>query len=111
MNEIKHRKGIVKYRQDLAGLIEETDSGYRFTYEDEFIKKGIAISFSLPIKNKVHESEELFSFFEGLLPEGWYLGIVIKSMKIDRNDKFGVLLATCKDTIGAVSVEEENETV
>lgn len=111
MGGIKHRKGIVKYKQELAGVIEETDSGYRFTYEDEFLKKSLAISFSLPITNKIHESKELFSFFEGLLPEGWYLGIVTKNMKIDRNDKFGVLLATCKDTIGAVSVEEENETL
>ena len=111
MNGIKRRKGIVKYKQDIAGVIEEIDNGYRFTYEDEFMKKGIAISFSLPIKNRVYENEELFSFFEGLLPEGWYLEIVTKNMKIDRNDKFGVLLATCKDTIGAVSVEEDNETL
>ena len=61
---------------------------------------------SLPKEEKVFESETLFSFFLGLLPEGWYLNIVSKVMKIDEGDKFSILLATCQDTIGAVTIKE-----
>ena len=106
MKEDRYRKGIIKYKGEKAGIIEETENGYRFTYDDVFLKQGISISVSLPAKQKTHESEDLFPFFEGLLPEGWYLDIVRKTMKIDKNNKFDLLLSTCGDTIGAVSVEE-----
>jgi serine/threonine-protein kinase HipA len=42
----------------------------------------------------------------GLLPEGWYLDLASKKLKIDKDDKFGLLLATCKDTVGAVSIRQ-----
>ena len=59
----KMRKGIVKYKDTIAGIIEETDNGFRFTYDDDFLKRGIAISFSISAKQKIHESKELFIFF------------------------------------------------
>lgn len=106
MQKNKLRHGIVLYNTELAGIIEETEKGYRFTYDESFIKKNRVISSSLPVKNKTFESTELFSFFVGLLPEGWYLDIVSATLKIDKNDAFGLLLATCKDTIGAVSIKD-----
>jgi serine/threonine-protein kinase HipA len=99
------RKARVLYKDLFAGVIEETEFGYRFTYAVEFIAKGIPISFTLPLRSEPYESKTLFSFFSGLLPEGWYMDLVTSKLKIDKNDKFGVLLATCRDTIGAVSVE------
>ncbi len=48
----------------------------------------------------------LFSFFAGLVPEGWYLRIVSQTLKVDPTDTFGLLLRTCGDCIGAVSVRE-----
>ena len=64
---------------------------------------------SFPLASKKFESKTLFPFFEGLLPEGWLLGITSKALKIDENDKFELLLHVGKDTIGAVSViAEEN---
>ncbi|WP_369806617.1 HipA N-terminal domain-containing protein [Lacinutrix sp. Bg11-31] len=43
-------------------------------------------------------------FFEGLIPEGWLLGIASKSWKINKNDKMGLLLTCCQNCIGAVSI-------
>jgi len=46
----------------------------------------------------------LFAFFEGLIPEGWLLDIAVTTWKINKNDRMGLLLACCRDCIGAVSV-------
>ena len=101
----KNRKAMVLYENDTAGIIEETDKAYRFTYNNDFANKGKSISASLPSNQLVYESPQLFPFFKGLLPEGWYLDIVLKKLKIDDNDDFGLLLATCEDLPGAVSIK------
>jgi serine/threonine-protein kinase HipA len=106
MKENKLRTAIVKYKNINAGILEETIAGYRFTYNDDFLNLKKTISLSLPINKKIHESDQLFSFFIGLLPEGWYLDLVSQTLKIDKKDNFGLLLITCKDTIGAVTIEE-----
>lgn len=49
----------------------------------------------------------LFQFFDGLIPEGWLLGVVSRNWKIDTKDRFGLLLVACKDGIGNVSIREE----
>ncbi|MGC9367850.1 MAG: HipA N-terminal domain-containing protein [bacterium] len=106
MNGNNFRKAQVFYDDKLAGIIEEIDEGYRFTYNDEFLKKKISISLSLPHKEKIHQSKELFPFFEGLIAEGWFLKVICSTLKVDENDKFGILIKSCSDCIGAVSVKE-----
>ena len=101
------RKGQVFFNQDLAGYIGETKNGYLFEYDKEFLKKNIPVSLSLPLREEPYESQELFTFFKGLLPEGWYLDIVTATQKVDREDLFGILLCTTSgDTIGAVTVRK-----
>ena len=106
MQNNNFRRAMVLYNNEQAGVIEEIETGYRFTYSDEFIEKKKSISISLPVENKLFESADLFPFFVGLLPEGWYLDIVSATLKIDKNNQFGILIATCEDTIGAVSIYE-----
>ncbi len=104
----KLRKAQVFYSKDLAGYISETKNGYVFEYNKEFLKKNIPISISLPLREESYESKELFPFFRGLLPEGWYLDIVTATQKVDREDLFGLLLCTTSgDTIGAVTVRKK----
>ena len=101
------RQADIYYRHRLAGRVEELDSGgYRFTYDDKYLAGGEPISVTLPLQTKAFESGELFPFFAGLVPEGWYLKIVSRMLKVDRSDIFGLLLKTCGDCIGAVSVRE-----
>ena len=102
------RKAQVFYDNELAGYLKETSSGYTFQYDSEFLKKNIPIAISLPPREETYQSKELFPFFKGLLPEGWYLNIVSATQKVDSNDSFGVLLGTASaDTIGAVTVRKE----
>ncbi|MBU4122340.1 HipA N-terminal domain-containing protein [bacterium] len=101
-----YRKATVYSTGQKAGIIEETAHGYKFTYEKDFIEKNTPISVSLPLQIDAYESGALFPFFQGLLPEGWYLEMVASTLKIDREDDYGLLLATCKETVGAISIEE-----
>ena len=103
----KLSKAIVFFRDKTAGILEKTGDGYVFTYDEEYVKNNPSISASLPKEKRVHKSKHLFQFFSGLLPEGWYLNIVSKNLKIDKEDKFSLLLATCSDTAGAVSIRKQ----
>ena len=104
MSREPFRRAKVKYKDQIAGYLSETATGYRFQYDPTYLRTGQPISISLPLREEPHESRELFSFFRGLLPEGWYLAIVSATAKIDAQDSFGILLATTSDTIGAVTV-------
>ena len=107
MNQKILRKANVYFKDDLAGYLSETNEEYIFQYDREFLKKNIPISISLPPREEPYKAAELFSFFKGLLPEGWYLDIVSATQKVDSKDPFGVLLATTSvDTIGAVTVHK-----
>ena len=109
------RKAAIYYKDRLAGTLTETDEGeYTFKYNEAYISSHPRqfITFTMPVSPAVYKDRRLFAFFEGLIPEGWLLDIASKSWKINPNDRMGLLLACCKNCIGAVSVEpipEENE--
>lgn len=101
------RKVDVYFKNDLAGHLSETDEGYIFQYDNEFLKKNVPISVSLLPREEPYQSKELFPFFKGLLPEGWYLDIVSAAQKVDARDFFGVLASTASvGTIGAVTIRQ-----
>ncbi|QZE15257.1 HipA N-terminal domain-containing protein [Halosquirtibacter laminarini] len=101
-----NRKGKVYFNDILAGIIEETETGYRFLYEKEYlaIKGCQPISKTLPISNLPYTSNTMFPFFDGLIPEGWLLDVAVDNWKLKSSDRMGLLLSCCKDCIGAVSV-------
>ena len=109
------RKATIYYKDILAGILTETDEGdYVFRYEEAYVKNYPLqfITFSMPVRTESFKDRRLFSFFEGLIPEGWLLDIASKNWKINQNDRMGLLLACCQNCIGAVSVQpipEENE--
>lgn len=105
------RKALVYYRSDLAGYLSETDDGYHFLYDTQYLnmKDAKPISLTLPIQTESFESKALFSFFDGLIPEGWLLNVAKKHWKLKGNDRFELLLCLCGDTIGAVSILPEEE--
>lgn len=102
----------VYYRDIKAGTLTQTEEGYEFIYNPEYLRDPTAqqISFSMPLRIEKYESDKLFSFFDGLLPEGWLLDLISDTAKIDKNDKFRLLLYTGRDPIGAISVLPEGET-
>lgn len=102
------RKAFVYIRDRYAGLLEETDAGYRFQYDAEYLQgEPLPVSLTMPLTNEPYTSKTLFPFFDGLIPEGWLLELVTHNWKIDRRDRFGLLLIACKDAIGNVSIQEE----
>lgn len=97
----------VFYRDKLAGHLTKTEDGYVFKYDKDFLKQKTPISMTLPLREDPYQSKELFPFFKGLLPEGWYLDIVSMTQKVDSKDFFGILVSTAgTSTIGAVTVRK-----
>ncbi|PJE47932.1 MAG: phosphatidylinositol kinase [Sediminibacterium sp.] len=97
------------YDGALAALLSETDDGYVLQYDEHYLQNPTSkpISLTLPLRKEIYVSKVLFPFFDGLIPEGWLLDIAVTHWKVKANDRFELLLATCRDTIGAVTVESE----
>lgn len=101
------RQAIVKYNDIIAGMLSELETGeYEFQYNDSYIENHPSdfITFNMPVRKLSYKSKNLFPFFDGLIPEGWLLNIASESWKINKNDRMGLLLACCQNTIGAVSI-------
>jgi serine/threonine-protein kinase HipA len=108
------RRAEVYLQGHLVGILEELESGYAFSYDQKYIDRtdAIPISLSLPLQSNPFEDKRLFPFFDGLIPEGWLLDIAEQTWKLEPRDRMGLLLACCRDCIGAVSIvplEENNE--
>ena len=102
------RQAEIFYNDILAGVLTETDDGeYTFSYDVKYIQQHPAqfITFTMPVGGKTYSEKRLFPFFDGLIPEGWLLDIASKSWKINPNDRMGLLLACCRNCIGAVDVK------
>ncbi|MBE9489029.1 MAG: HipA N-terminal domain-containing protein [Bacteroidetes bacterium] len=100
------RQGEVWVNNRLAGILTEDDNGYNFSYKEDYLELDDAspVSLTLPLQEEVFHSENLFPFFDGLIPEGWLLDIVHKNWKINPRDRMGLLLTTCRDCIGNISI-------
>lgn len=95
------------YREHVGKIVEvEQLKEYVFEYNDNYDGSGISVT--LPSTKKRYVFDALPSFFEGLLPEGANLEVLLRTKKIDRNDAFSQLLAVGCDTVGAVTVLEES---
>jgi serine/threonine-protein kinase HipA len=102
------RRGLVRVRGIAAGRLEETPSGYLFTYDPVYLAgdAAAAVSLTLPLRSEPYVSPHLFPFFEGLLAEGSLRELQSRLHKIDLEDSFGLLLKTAAfDVIGCVTVE------
>lgn len=100
------RKARVLMHGCFAGTLEERSNDYVFTYSPEYLdqKDAMAISLAFPLQAEAYEDKRLFPFFDGLIPEGWLLDIAEQTWKLDPRDRMGLLLACCRDCIGAVSI-------
>jgi len=92
---------------NLAGVLTEDENGYTFVYDPQFLANRTAepVSLTMPLTDKPYISNVLHPFFDGLIPEGWLLDIAEKNWKISERDRMSLLMACCKDCIGAVSVQ------
>lgn len=100
------RQAKIYFQDQLAGYLLEGDDGYSFYYHQDYLKTPFSkpISLTLPLSEETYQSNVLFPFFDGLIPEGWLLDIGEKHWKLNPRDRFELLINLCRDTIGAVSV-------
>jgi len=108
---MQRHKAHVFYNQELAGVLRQLPEGYEFSYAADYLKKpgALPISLTLPLTPEPFQSNTLFPFFDGLLPEGWLLDLTASTLKIDSHNRFELLLHTGADTIGAVTVRPSHE--
>ncbi len=99
-------KGQVYFKNKLAGEItKNTDASFLFSY----LENSPSVSLTMPSSQEKYHSDELFPFFDGLIPEGWLLDLVHKNWKISKNDRMSLLLTACRDCIGATHVLNDAE--
>ena len=103
------KRAIVYVHDRRAGVLTEDEDGFTFVYDDDYFhsEDPEPVSLTLPLTDKPYHDTVLFPFFDGLIPEGWLLNIAQTSWKINQRDRMSLLLACCKDCIGAVSVIPE----
>ncbi len=102
------RKAAIIIDDHIAGWLTQDDQGFHFVYDQNYVAQLNVrpVSLTLPLQEAAFRSNVLFPFFDGLIPEGWLLDIAEENWKLNPRDRMGLLLACCKDCIGAVSVEE-----
>jgi HipA-like protein len=106
------RKAIVNIKGIPAGILEENESGFAFRYDDIYFQNSTqrAISVTMPKTQQSYTYPSLFPVFYNMLPEGANKEMICRSLRIDENDFFGLLLATAQyDTIGAITITPIND--
>lgn len=106
------REAKVFMHDVFAGILCEDENGYSFTYDLDYLQKdgAVPVSLTLPLQADAFTSRVMLSFFDGLIPEGWLLDVAQENWKLDPRDRMGLLLACCRDCIGAASVRAIGET-
>ena len=101
------RSGKVLFKDQYAGTVWQDENGYGFQYDNSYLvsENPSPVSLTLPLRKEPYLSNTMIPFFDGLIPEGWLLTIVLKNWKLNSRDRMGLLLTACKDCIGAVSIE------
>ena len=99
-------RALVYYNDIKAGILSRKEKAYEFEYDTEYLNDASArpISLTIPLAEKKFVSERLFPFFDNLLPEGFLLEVTVSKLKIDKNDRFRLLMNVGGDTSGAVTL-------
>ena len=102
------KKAEIRVHDKIAGWLSQDEDGYHFIYDSAYLESSESepVSLTLPLQEAPFNSKVLFSFFDGLIPEGWLLDIAERNWKLNARDRMGLLLSCCKDCIGAISVIE-----
>jgi len=71
------RNAAITIKDQLAGWLTQDEQGYHFVYDKAYAAKpnALPVSLTLPLQEAAFHSNVLFSFFDGLIPEGWLLDI------------------------------------
>ena len=100
------KKAEIMFQDRTAGWLTQDEEGYHFAYDPAYLdaESPKAVSLTLPLQSSAYTSKTMFSFFDGLIPEGWLLDVAQRNWKLNPRDRMGLLMSCCKDCVGAVSV-------
>lgn len=101
--------GNVYFDEIFAGqLVEEPNGRCLFTYDKEYIDfENPTIALSFPLERTPFISESgLHPFFDNLVAEGWLQNAQARSLKVNSNNRFALLLGFGFDLAGAVSIRD-----
>ena len=78
------KRALVYLHNRLAGRLTEDENGYTFEYDTDYLASdgAEAVSLTLPVRQEAYRDTVLFPFFDGLIPEGWLLDIVLRNTDI-----------------------------
>jgi serine/threonine-protein kinase HipA len=70
-----NRRAGIFFDDIFCGMLVETEDGYSFSYDRDYLhnQNAVAVSLTLPLREEAFFSPVLFAFFDGLIPEGWLL--------------------------------------
>lgn len=99
------KKAKIFVDNQFAGILEEELRGkkYRFTYDEKY--RGEPVSLLMPLNARTFEYSTFPPFFDGLLPEGMQLEVLLRGAKIDEDDLLQQLIVVGHDLVGNVTVE------
>lgn len=91
-----------------CGVLTEDTSGFTFVYDKAYLLGGKSepVSLTLPLRTEEYHSKYLFPAFANILSEGENRQVQSQLLRIDPDDDFGIMMATCGfDTIGAITAK------
>ena len=102
----------VYYNGRLSGRLTKDGHRYVFAYDAAYFAAGGSrpVSLTLPLRTEPYKSDVPFPAFINHLSEGANRAVHWLLLKIDKNDYFGLLLATgAGDRIGPLTIVEETD--
>lgn len=89
----------------LAGhLVETTQSGWSFVYQDDAADDKPPVSLALPRSRQTHHGDPVHAVFANLLPDGSLRARAARSLGLSENNDFGLLARLAGECAGAVSL-------
>lgn len=98
------RRANIYVDGQFCGNLVHSHQDYIFEYLEGY--RGLPVSLSMPLTKKRYCYTRFPPFFDGLLPEGVMLENLLRKKKIDRSDKFSILISVGQDLVGNVTVME-----
>lgn len=90
-----------------AGLLTELNKKH-YTFEYDIHYQHSPVSLTMPLTQKKYEYSQFPAFFDGLLPEGMMLAMLLKQEKLDADDYLRQLITVGEDLVGNVTVREHH---
>lgn len=116
MSHDQQNSAEVRLRNRRIGILSrsfshENTTQYSFKYDQEYLSQphSIPISLQFPLREAPFLSNTLHPFFDNLILEGWLLQQAEKTLKIDKKNRWALLMHTGANPIGAVSIHPLND--